>query len=177
MRQATEEDSEEGMISVPFSESEIRGAYPQVLLNSLGAEIKDPTRPDVRTLVDAAQVGRPTHSSGNAARKAQFPDASRVLNPLNNPAASKFDGRPSHRMVITQKPEHGLVSIVGNNGLLYANAVGTFGVGSAGQNWDRLACAAHRRSLKLAEGKAFPYYYFRKAPLFRKKARPPSWLC
>ena len=165
MRQATEEDSEEGMISVPFSESEIRGAYPQVLLNSLGAEIKDPTRPDVRTLVDAAQVGRPTHSSGNAARKAQFPDASRVLNPLNNPAASKFDGRPSHRMVITQKPEHGLVSIVGNNGLLYANAVGTFGVVSAGRNWGRLACAATRWGSKTCRVGGISLLLFRTTPL------------
>ena len=46
---------EEGLVAGPFSESKLRGKYHQVLLNSFGAEIKDLTRPDVRTLGDATQ--------------------------------------------------------------------------------------------------------------------------
>ena len=65
-------DSVDGLISGPFSESELRrNPPPQVLLGSLGAEVKDLTRPDVRTLADAAQEGEPTHASRNANRQAQ----------------------------------------------------------------------------------------------------------
>ena len=45
------------LVSGPFSESELREKYPQVLLNSSGAEIKDLAKPDVRTLVDETQRG------------------------------------------------------------------------------------------------------------------------
>ena len=40
---------------------------------------------------------------------------------------------------------------MGPNGLFYANAVGSFGVVSAGQNWGRLSIAVHRRALKLVD--------------------------
>ena len=90
----------------------------------------------------------------------------RILHLLNNPAEEKFDGCSSHRRVLTPKPERGLVSIVGHNGLFYANAVGAPGLVSAGQNWGRLASAAHRLALKLVDGKEFPYYYFRTTPWF-----------
>ena len=41
------------------------------------------------------------------------------------------------------------MSILGPNGMRYANTVGTFGVVSAGQNWGRLASAVRRWVLKL----------------------------
>ena len=50
-------DSEEGFVSVPFALEELYGKYRKVLLNSIGAGIKDLTKPDVGTLVDATQGG------------------------------------------------------------------------------------------------------------------------
>ena len=44
-----------------FSESGLMAEYRNVLLNSLGAEIKDLTRPDGRTLVYAEQGGFKHH--------------------------------------------------------------------------------------------------------------------
>ena len=76
-------------------------------------------------------------------------DCLRVLDLLENPTGAKIDGTSAHRRVITPSNEHGLVSIMGPGGMYYANTVGTFGVVSAGQNWDRLASAAHRWGLKL----------------------------
>ena len=73
---------------------------------------------------------------------------------LNDPAAAKWGGRSAHRQVIDPTPGRGLVSIVGPNGLYYANTVGTSGVVSAGQNWDRLASAVHRWALKLADAES-----------------------
>ena len=73
----------------------------------------------------------------------------RALELLENPDASKIDGTSAHRRVLTPESEHGLVSIMGTEGNFYANAVGTFGVVSAGQNWGRLASAVHRWDLKL----------------------------
>ena len=42
------EDLEDGLASGTFAESELMGKYRKVLLNRLGAAIKDLTRPDVR---------------------------------------------------------------------------------------------------------------------------------
>ena len=87
------------------------GKYPQVLLNSLGTGAKYPTRPDFRALVDQHihLAVQPTRHS--------LSDALRILNRLNDPAEAKFDGCQAHRMVLTPKPERGLVAIVGHNGL------------------------------------------------------------
>ena len=82
-------------------------------------------------------------------------DAIRIVGRLKDPAASKYDGRPSHRRAITPIPEHGMVSIVGPGGLFYANAVGTFGAVASGRNWDLLASAARRWPLKLVDEKEF----------------------
>ena len=76
-------------------------------------------------------------------------DALRFLDIPNDPAASKWGGTSSRRRVITPDSAHGLVSIMGRNGLFYSNAVGTPGVVSAGQNWGRLASAVRRSDLKL----------------------------
>ena len=62
-------DLEDGLVSGPFSESELRGKYPRVVLNSSGEGLKDLTWPDVGTLVDSTHGGRPSHSSNNAAYK------------------------------------------------------------------------------------------------------------
>ena len=106
---------------------------------------KDLKKPDVSTLVDATQGGvhqhirltmqptRPSHA-----------DAARIMDCLNEPASEKWAGVSARRQVIAPEPEHGLVSIVGPNGLFYANTVGAFGVVSADRNWDRLASASHR---------------------------------
>ena len=134
--------------------------YPLVLLNPPWAEIKDPARPDFRTLVYSDQWGVDQHI--HLAMQSDRPSLSgalRVLNRLNDPAAGKFDGRSPHRWVLTPKPGRGLVAISGPNGLFYANAVGAFGVVSASQNWDRIASATHRWALKLVGGNGFSYYF------------------
>ena len=77
--------------------------------------------------------------------------ALRILDVLGKPAEAKWGGTPARRRVLTTDSEHGLVSIMGPGGLLYANTVGTFGVVSAGQNWDRLASAVRRWDLKLVD--------------------------
>ena len=92
--------------------------------------------------------------------------ALRILNRISDPAAGKFDGGSSRRRVLTPRPERGLVSIVGPDGLFYANAFGIIGVAPAGRNWDRLAGAAHRWALRLVENNEFHYYYFLTTPWF-----------
>ena len=87
-------------------------------------------------------------------------DCFRVLDILENPTAAKMEGTSARRRILTPETERGLVSIMGPGGKFYANAVGTFGVASAGQNWDRLASAANRRALKLVGGRKCTYYFF-----------------
>ena len=143
---------EEGLVSGPLTESELKAKYHKVLLNSLGAEIKDFAKPDVGTLVDATQWGdsqkirltmQPTRPS--------LAGALRVLGILEIPAAEKRGGTSARRRVLTPESEHGLVSIMGPIGLFYANAVGTFGVDSECPNWDHLASAVRRWALTLFE--------------------------
>ena len=78
---------EEGLVSGPVAESELKAKYPKVLLNSLGG-IKDLAKSDVGTSVDAAQGGadqkirltmRPTRPS--------LAGALRILDVLEKPAA------------------------------------------------------------------------------------------
>ena len=68
---------------------------------------------------------------------------------LKFPIDAKFDGGKAHRMVIA--PELGARAGFGYGGerSFYANTVGPFGVVSDGRHWGRLACAVHRRELKL----------------------------
>ena len=143
------------------SESEIIENYTHVLLNSTGAEIEDLTLSDVRTVVDATQgrANQHIHIAMQPTRPS-LSDAMRILNRLNDPAKDKSDGRQSHRAVLTPKPERGLVSIVGPNGLFYANAVGTIGVVPAGHTWGRLASAPRRWGVNLFDNNEFRYYYF-----------------
>ena len=77
-------------------------------------------------------------------------DAMLIPRCLKNPTGSKFDAKKAHRMVISAPEEHGLVSIMGPIGIFYANAVGAFGIVSAGKKRDRLAIAAHRWARALA---------------------------
>ena len=72
-----------------FPESEIRGKCDRVLLNSLGAEIKDRARPDVRTMVDDAQggVGQHIHLEMQPAGPG-LADAMRILNLQKDPVAA-----------------------------------------------------------------------------------------
>ena len=98
-------------------------------------------------------------------------DTQRVLDIPNDPAAEKWDGTSSHRRVITPDSEHGLVSIMGPKGLFYANTVGTFGVDSDGQNWGRLASAAHRWPLKLVGKRKVSLLLFSDDTLFLAEMR------
>ena len=86
-------------------------------------------------------------------------DCLRVVDLLENPAAAKIDGASAHRRIITPESGRGLGSIMGPDGMFYANTVGACGVVSAGQNWDRLASAARRWALKLVGGKKHIYFY------------------
>ena len=102
-------------------------------------------------MVDATQWG----DDQNILLTTQHPtrpslsDAIRIADCLNKPATSKLGGTSAHSRALTPESEHGLVSIMGPNGLFYANTVGTAGVVSAGRNWDRLASAVRRWGLKL----------------------------
>ena len=82
-----------------------------------------------------------------------FADALRIADRLRQPASAKWGGAYARRRVMAPESVHGLVSIMGTNGLYNANAVGTFGAPSAGQNWDRPAGAVHRWVIKLVDTK------------------------
>ena len=53
----------EGLLPVPFADSELRGKYQKALLNPLGGEIEDRARIDVRKIVGATQAAS-TRKSG-----------------------------------------------------------------------------------------------------------------
>ena len=91
-------------------------------------DIKDPTRPDVRTLVDSTQDGAIRHIRlAIPPTRPSLAESTRVIKGLKNPASAKFDGWQAHRRALTPAKEHGLVSTMGPNGLFYASAVGAFG--------------------------------------------------
>ena len=81
--------------------------------------------PDFSTSVDAAQGVGPTHKEYYASHSAR-------PRRLKFPIGAKFDGARAHRTAITPALERGLVSIMGPNGLFYANTVGAVGSVSAG---------------------------------------------
>ena len=54
-------------------------------------------------------------------------DAMRIPNVSKRPIGAKFDVRKALRRAIAPENEHGLVSIIGPNGLLYANTFGNSG--------------------------------------------------
>ena len=72
LQKVIDKDSEEGLVSGPFAEAELRAKYPQVLLNSSGAEIKDTRKTRCQNTGRCDPRGRQsTHSSRNATHKAQ----------------------------------------------------------------------------------------------------------
>ena len=77
----------------PCAASGLNAKYPEVALNSLGAEIKNPTRPDVSTLVGDAQGGgnRRIRLIIHTARPS-LADAMRIIDGWGNPVGAKFDG-------------------------------------------------------------------------------------
>ena len=56
-------------------------------------------------------------------KRPRLSDPLRITNCLEKPPAEKWGGASSHRRVVKPKSEHGLVAIVGADGLFYANAV------------------------------------------------------
>ena len=92
--------------------------------------------------------------------------AMRILDGLKNPTGWEIDASKAHRGVLAPQEGLGLAPIMGPIGLFYANAVGTFGVVSGGRNLVRLASAAVRWELDLAEGMEFTLSYFTKAPWY-----------
>ena len=75
--------------------------YQKAPIISIVAEIEDLTRPDVRTLVVAAQgsVDQQIRLTAQPARP-DLSDAERILDVLGNPIGAKFDGRMAHRMAL-----------------------------------------------------------------------------
>ena len=148
-----EEDSEDGLVSDPFSESELRSKYPKVLLNSVwGRGADDPTTPDVRMLADATQGGANQHIwLAMKPSRPRLSESMRILFVLGNPVGTEFDGSKANRMVLTPEVGRWLVAIMGPGGLFYANAIGNFGLVGAGQNWGRRASAVLRCVLALVE--------------------------
>ena len=105
-------------------------------------------------MADATQGGADQHIRlKKQPERPSLPDALMVADLLRKPAAAKWGGASARRRVVTPESEHGIVSIMGPDGLYYAYTVDAFGVVSAGQNWDRLASAVHRRALKLVDAK------------------------
>ena len=101
-----------------FSRIGIWAKYPQSLLNSLWAEIKDLAKADVRTLADATQGrSQPTHTSSTQPTRPSPADSLRITGRLGKPAAAKRGGASSRRRVVTPQPELGRVSIMGPGGL------------------------------------------------------------
>ena len=88
----------EGILAVPFYESELRVKFQKSLLNSLGG--KYPTKPDVSTLVGATRGGvnqhiRPTMQP----TRLSLADSLRLLyhlniRPIQNPTGGRRNGRP-----------------------------------------------------------------------------------
>ena len=118
--------------------------------------VEDLTKPDFPTLADATHGGVNQHIHLTMQpKRPSLSDAIPIWGRLKDPAEEEYDAGSPHRMAITPKPEHGFVSIVGPIGLCCANNVGAFGAVSSGQNWDRLASAAHRWGLKLVDGADF----------------------
>ena len=93
-------------------------------------------------------------------KRPSLPDAIRIADCLENPAAAKWDGASSNRRVLTPESERGLVSTMGPNDSFYANTVGAQGVASACQNWGRLASAVHRRPIKIVDKQKIPLLLF-----------------
>ena len=83
----------------------------------------------------------------------------RIFDGLGNPVGGKFDGRKARRAVLTLEEARGPVSIMGPVGLFYADAVGAFGVVSAGRNWDLPASAVRRWALALVENGEIYFFY------------------
>ena len=159
-------DLEGCRVSGPCPESELRAKYRKLPINSLGGENKDLTRPDGGTLVDAHQGRVIQHTRLTMQLTGpSLSDAMRIIGGLGNQVGAKFDGGQSHRRAIAPEEERGLVATLVRNCLFYANAVGTFGVASAGGNRDRLASAAHRWAMEIVDKTTFPRYYPQKAPL------------
>ena len=160
---------------MPFSLEQLHAKYHKVLLNSLGAEIKDLTKSDVRTLVGATQGGanQKIHLTMQQTRPSHA-DFLRALGILENPADAKMGGTSARRRVLTPEPEQGLVSIMGPDGEFYDNAVRTFGVVSSGQNWGPSRKRGSKMGFKLAERKKV-YVLFPGGAIFITRKRDPRW--
>ena len=132
MQKVISEDLEEGLLSGHLPLEQLHAKYHKVLLNSLGAEIKDIAKPDVRMLVGAAQGGVGQHIRLTMQpTRPSLVDCLRVLDILKTPAAAKIDGTSAHRIALKPEQEHGLVFIMGPGGKLLRER---------GRNFRRLLC-------------------------------------
>ena len=97
LQNVTDGDLAEGLVSAPFSESEIMPKYHKSPLNSLGG--RRSRYPDVRKLVDATQRGANQHV-GLTMQPARpgLADSVRILDVLICPTGSKFDGGKAHAL-------------------------------------------------------------------------------
>ena len=160
LQKAIWQDSEEGPVSGPFSESELRAKYHRVLLNSSGGlGIKDLTRPDVRTLAGATQGVDKQHIRPKMQpARPSLSDAVRITDRLKNRPMRNGAARPPATAPSRRSRNADSSRSWGESGLYYANAVGNFEVVSTGQNWGRLASAAIRRELKFVDAKEVMRY-------------------
>ena len=93
MHKVIDNDLEEGLVSGHISASGIMGKYWKVILNSLGAEIRDLTMPDVKTLFDAAQGGVNQHMRLTMLpARPSLADAMRIIDVPKYPVGAKFGG-------------------------------------------------------------------------------------
>ena len=153
LRKVIDQDLQKGLVSRPFSESDLGEKYNPFLLNSSGAEIKELSRPDVITLADATQGGANRHILLTMhPTSPSLADTVRISDRLSDPAEAKWGRGYYHRRAITPEPEHGMVATMGPDGIFCANTVGAFLAVSAGRNWDRISSEFHMWDLNLVGG-------------------------
>ena len=142
-------------IEGPFSLQQLEANWGSAInICAIGIEEKNLSDPSkIRVLVDATQGGvNQNIALSMAPKRPGLVDALRAVALLKQPSFVKWDAAHAHRCILTPRSEWGRVTIQDSSNAFFVNKVGTFGVSSAGQNWDRLASACHRWILHLLAG-------------------------
>ena len=151
-----------GRMKGPFSKSDLLEKWPDAHVCAVGVELKDLIdKSKIRVLVDGTQGG-----VNQGVKLTMIPtrpclaDVLRILDFVHDPVSVKWDAANAHRNILVPETEWGLVSICLEDDEFYVNTVGTFGVASAGQNWDRVASFVHRSCLRMLGKEAVFLFLF-----------------
>ena len=151
-----------GRMKGPFSKEELLDHWPDAKVCAVGVELKDlRDKTKIRVLVDATQGGvNQEINLTMAPTRPGLVDVLRVLEFFVDPVSIKWDASSAHRNILVPFDEWGLVTICLEETKFFVNTVGTFGVASAGQNWDRVAAFVHRSCLRLLGTKKLFMFLF-----------------